>query len=152
MRGISPTAQDKWLRRHNDTVARTLDGRIGASSIAELVETKPHKPKPPSKKLVPFTKGLICLIGRGMVYGGHRNHSSQNTFKVCVAKISKRHQMSATEMLGKCRSRRCVLARQDLMHELSLNGWGLSAIGRRMNLDHTTILHGLRAFAKRSAA
>jgi hypothetical protein len=149
MRGISPSAQDKWIRR------AAIVGQSG--SIGEPVADKPQ-PTPttkPSQKVVPFTKRLIYLIGGGMVYGGsgfRSIHSSLVSFNKTATKVARDHQISVTEMLGKSREKRLVLARQELMHELSGLGFGLSAIGRRMNLDHTTVLHGLRAHAKRKAS
>jgi len=68
-----------------------------------------------------------------------------------LKEIAIKHEMTAKDITGRCRKQKYIRARQEAAYELkkrlnlSLPMVGL-ILGKR---DHTTILHGIRQYAKR---
>jgi len=53
-------------------------------------------------------------------------------------------------LMGRTRRRAVAWARQELMLDLHiLDGLSFAKIGRKLNRDHTTVMHGVRAAASR---
>ncbi len=70
-----------------------------------------------------------------------------------VQAIAERHGLPVEAVMGRCRQREYVLARQEAMWVLRNRlGDSLPRIGRLMGRDHTTILHGIRAHEARVSA
>lgn len=56
-------------------------------------------------------------------------------------------------MLSRCRTARVAHARQWVMYEASMIGYSLKKIGNALGgMDHTTVMHGIRAERQRRAA
>jgi chromosomal replication initiation ATPase DnaA len=58
--------------------------------------------------------------------------------------VARRHGMSIDVLRGKSRSAPLVRIRQLAMSEARDAGYSLPEIGRALNRDHTTVLHGIR--------
>lgn len=69
-----------------------------------------------------------------------------------VKDVSARHGIPVREVLGNSRKRPVVLARQEVMYLARLETkHSLPVIGRHLGgRDHTTVLHGIRAYAKKA--
>ena len=61
----------------------------------------------------------------------------------CIAAAKQGTTIAA--VLGDVRSRPEVTARREVWRRLKADGFGVAAIGRMTNRDHSTIVHGLRA-------
>lgn len=64
-----------------------------------------------------------------------------------IADAARRHGVNADDVLLHCRSKRVCIARYEVMRRLRHDGLSLTAIGRELGRDHTTILHGLQVAA-----
>lgn len=58
--------------------------------------------------------------------------------------VAKRHRLTIDEIRGPSRKRYICNARWDAMRLLRDRGMSLPTIGRILNRDHATIIHGLR--------
>lgn len=67
-----------------------------------------------------------------------------------IREIAQRNGVTLDEILEKGRTYRVSYPRQEAMYELRLRGLSTTRIGQLMNRDHTTIIFGCRAHAKRS--
>ena len=70
-----------------------------------------------------------------------------------VRETAAKHRLTVAQLLGPCRERRYVWARQAAMFEAYVRCPHASypAIGRVMGgLHHTTVLHGVKSYCKRS--
>ena len=71
----------------------------------------------------------------------------QTPWRTILNEVAKRHMISPKDILSNSRRNFIVVARQEvcwrLHKELKMS---LPQIGRRLNRDHTTILHSLRAY------
>jgi len=71
--------------------------------------------------------------------------------KILMLEICEKHFLSPVEILSNRRTGPIVTARQELMYRLRMETtWSLPQIGRFLDKDHTTILHGVRAHAERN--
>ena len=61
-----------------------------------------------------------------------------------VAQIARTHGLTAADLIGPSKVRSVCIVRWRAMKALRDHGRSLSSIGRILNRDHTTILHGLR--------
>lgn len=66
----------------------------------------------------------------------------RHTCFVCQASIGM--GVSPRIVMGNSRARPIARARQAIMHSLHLNGLSASEIGRILDRDHTTVIHGIR--------
>lgn len=71
--------------------------------------------------------------------------------KKILLETCEKHMISPQEIMSDRRTRRAVLARQEAMYRLRMETtWSLPRIGKFLGgKDHTTVLHGYRAHAKR---
>ena len=69
-----------------------------------------------------------------------------------AAEVAAATGVSVEALLGQSRVGEIAQARQALMHRAHAAGRGLSQIGRWLDRDHSTVLHGVRAHEKRYAA
>lgn len=66
------------------------------------------------------------------------------------AEIAEKFGLAIEEIMGEQRSKKIVEARHEIFWRLKKETkWSLPQIGRFMGRDHTTVLHGLRRYAKR---
>lgn len=61
-----------------------------------------------------------------------------------VAQIARTHGLTAADLIGPSKVRSVCIVRWRAMKALRDKGRSLSSIGRILNRDHTTVLHGLR--------
>ena len=61
-----------------------------------------------------------------------------------IAPVLQRHMLTWRQVISKDRKQAIVSARQECMWVLNKAGMSLPMIGRFMNRDHTTVLHGVR--------
>lgn len=66
------------------------------------------------------------------------------TYVDTIAQVAAEHRLSKADLTGPCRLRYVCQARWEAMRRLRDKGLPLSAIGRLLNRDHTTVLYGLR--------
>jgi chromosomal replication initiation ATPase DnaA len=101
---------------------------------------------PPPRKLLSLWRGEILAPL-------HRAH----TVRTVVDMVAERRRVKASDILGRSRSRPHVFARQEVMYVVRSIRWedgtarySYPDIGRRLGgYDHTTVLHGVAAHAKR---
>ena len=66
--------------------------------------------------------------------------------------VAESRGLTVKELLARSRTHRVSHARHELMFAMAACGFGLSETGRLLGgFDHTTVLHGIRAHAKRIA-
>jgi chromosomal replication initiation ATPase DnaA len=65
-----------------------------------------------------------------------------------LQEVSKATHISIKELLGDSRLKKTVRARWEIYRRAKNAGYSLAEIGRRMNKDHTTVMHGLKRLAK----
>lgn len=80
-------------------------------------------------------------------------HPARSNSKRIIAQVADRHGLTVAELMGTTRVRLIAHARQEAMWRISRElGRSLPEIGRMMGgRDHTTVLHGIRAYEKRLA-
>jgi chromosomal replication initiation ATPase DnaA len=69
--------------------------------------------------------------------------------ELIIQQVCRAHGLPVPWVLGKSRVQRIVRARQEIMWKLNLLGLSMPQIGKRLNRDHTTVLHGIRKHQKR---
>jgi chromosomal replication initiation ATPase DnaA len=62
--------------------------------------------------------------------------------------VSRATHIPIKVLLGDCRLKKTVRARWEIYQRAKQAGYSLAEIGRRMNKDHTTVMHGLKRLAK----
>ncbi|MGE5566181.1 MAG: helix-turn-helix domain-containing protein [Parcubacteria group bacterium] len=73
------------------------------------------------------------------------------TLKQLAAEFCAYEGTTIEELCGPQRSRICARPRQHFMYlAVEKHGKSLSAVGRFLNRDHTTIMHGVEAYKKRA--
>lgn len=66
------------------------------------------------------------------------------TGRQIIARIAKLHDVDPEDIVGPSRTPELCEARFCIMRELRTKGWSTPRIGRLLNRDHSTVLHGLR--------
>lgn len=66
-----------------------------------------------------------------------------------IEDVALKYDVSCESILGEGRTQEVVEARQEVMWVLRARGLNYCAIGRRLNRDRTTVVHGIKAFEKR---
>lgn len=61
-----------------------------------------------------------------------------------MARVAALHNVTVEDIVGPSRSRQICEARWAAMRELRLSGKSTPWIGRLLNRDHSTVVHGLR--------
>jgi chromosomal replication initiation ATPase DnaA len=127
MRGISPTAQDKWVK-----------GTI----------TPKPKPVPFRQTVVgpcePFTLTLIHTIAKGL---SPRRLSHQRI----IFDVAEKHGVSTVTMLSPCRDRAFVNAREEAYRRLRDElGYSYPRIAKIFNRDHSTVVHACNREANKA--
>ena len=92
---------------------------------------------------------MMMLNGRRF-----RGAVEQRTAKQIIADIAAANGITPSELMGNCRERKFSWPRQEAMHAMRNElDMPLPQIGRIMNRDHTTVIHGIervQARAKRA--
>ena len=147
MRGISPTAQDAWLR--------------GRPAPSPALKSRPYKPisLASPKPVKPFSRHLIGIIGGGLAGRPERRGIRPDHLKTwippkqIIEETAEKHGIAVSELIGESRCKHYVIARQEAAYRIRKEcGYGLPRIGKLLGgRDHTTILHACRAHEKRMA-
>jgi chromosomal replication initiation ATPase DnaA len=66
-----------------------------------------------------------------------------------IEKVCESHQIRREDLLSDRRTARFTRPRQQVMFLAKRAGFTPSAIGRKLNRDHTTVLHGIKSHAQR---
>jgi chromosomal replication initiation ATPase DnaA len=131
MRGISPTAQDKWVKG---------------------TATPKPKPKPaPFRQTVivaqtyePFTLTLIHTIARGL---SPRRLSHQRI----IFDVAEKHGLSVVGIISPCRDSVFVNARVEAYRRLRDElGYSYPKIAKIFNRDHSTVVHACNREANKA--
>lgn len=69
-----------------------------------------------------------------------------------IANTAMRFGVSSSDLAGPSRKRPIANARQDAMLHLHQQGWSYASIGRLLNRNHTTVMHGVARARARLAA
>lgn len=87
----------------------------------------------------------VFSLWRGMI-------EMPKTMREILAEVCADYDLDRDDMLSPARWQPLARARQDFMARATEAGKTRSAIGRFLHRDHTTVLHGVRAHARRAAA
>ena len=75
---------------------------------------------------------------------------AEQAWTLIIEAVAVAHGLTAADILGDSRCRRFVLARQEAMYRLAgETKLTIATIGKHMRRDHTTVLHGVFAYADR---
>ena len=66
------------------------------------------------------------------------------TGREIIARVAKLHDVDPDDITGPSRHAELCEARFCIMRELRDKGWSTPRIGRLLNRDHSTVVHGLR--------
>lgn len=69
-----------------------------------------------------------------------------------VEQVARRHAIGILELMGSDRSRRLVRPRWHAYSALREAGFSYPVIGKIMNRDHSTVMHGVRMMAELQAS
>jgi chromosomal replication initiation ATPase DnaA len=137
MRGISPTAQDKWVKKSPTPKA----------SPPPIVASEPRRRSGPVKG---FSLELVRRIGRGLA--GRQGRDFFRPAKI-ITEVIHKHGLTRVQLRSKCQTPQYVAARQELAYrlreELALS---YPQIGEILGKDHSTIMHSCRRYAAKLAA
>lgn len=99
-------------------------------------------------------QAIRALAGRIEALEGaqKRAPSKASPVRRIVRQVASEYNVSPDDILGPCRERVFVVARQEAMRRASDEGLSLVRIGNAMRRDHTTVLHGIRAAKARLGA
>ena len=71
------------------------------------------------------------------------------SWRIIAQEVSEKHNIPLKELQGKRRFKRLSVARREIFWRLRHEkGMSLLDIARKMGKDHTTVLHGLRVYAR----
>jgi hypothetical protein len=71
-----------------------------------------------------------------------------------LKEVAEKHGVTVKDIKGKCRKLKCIRPRHEAAYRIRMEqGFSLPQIGRVLGFrDHTTILHGIRRYAKKLEA
>lgn len=138
IRGISPTAQDKFIK---------LPARQPEVKSTASIEAAPPPPslseEGPRSKSGCFDFWLIHTLSYGRI-------PPQTTAKSLVKKVCLKHSVTDDQLFSKDRRAFIAYPRQELMYRLRRDrGMTYHQIGKFMGLDHSTVIYGIRAYQAR---
>jgi chromosomal replication initiation ATPase DnaA len=139
IRGISPSAQDKWVKKAPAPKAPPLP---------PIATPQPRRRPGPVKG---FSLELVRRIGKGLA--GRQGRDFFRPGEI-VTEVIHKHGITRKELKSDSRMGHYVAARQELSYRLreecclSLPQIGMILGGK----DHTTVLHGCRRYAAKLAA
>ena len=81
-----------------------------------------------------------------------KGFSGRRSARIMIAKVLVKHQFTFIDIAGHAKSRRWSDCRFEIYYRLRRElGMSLMQIGRMLNKDHTSVLHGYRMMEKRIA-
>lgn len=82
-----------------------------------------------------------------------KGFSGRRSARILIAKVLVKYQLTFIEIAGQVKSRRWVDCRFEIYYRLRRElGLSLMQVGRMLNKDHTSVLHGYRKMEERIAA
>jgi chromosomal replication initiation ATPase DnaA len=140
IRGISPSAQDKWVKKSPAPKAPA------PVVVAPPPREAPRRPGP----VKGFTIEQVRRIGRGLA--GRQGRDFFRPAKI-ITEVIHKHGLTRVQLRSKCQTPQYVAARQELAYrlreELALS---YPQIGEILGKDHSTIMHSCRRYAAKLAA
>jgi chromosomal replication initiation ATPase DnaA len=94
-----------------------------------------------------FTEEELELAARSALEP--RLRAVKPTMHAIAAAVAAEHSLPVSALLGRSRFKHVVWARQALYSALRAQGLSYPAIARFLQLDHTTVLYGVRAHQRR---
>jgi chromosomal replication initiation ATPase DnaA len=133
IRGVSPSAQDKWIKKSSPV----------PQAPPPIVEPAPEHRRPgPTKG---FTIELVRRIGRGLA--GQQGKDYLRPSKI-ITEVIHKHGLTRVQLKSKCQTRQYVAARQELAYRLRTECClSYPQIGEILGKDHSTIMHSCRRYA-----
>jgi hypothetical protein len=81
-----------------------------------------------------------------------KGFSGRPSARIVIAKTLVKHNMTFVDVAGQARSKKYIACRHEIYYRLrSELGLSLMQVGRMLNRDHTTILHGFRKMEEKIA-
>jgi chromosomal replication initiation ATPase DnaA len=138
IRGISPSAQDKWVKK-------SPAPKAPPPPVVEAPPIPRRRPGPTKG----FTIELVRRIGKGLA--GRQGRDYFKPAKI-ITEVIRKHGITRTQLKSSSRTPLCVAARQELSYRLR-DECALSypQIGEILCKDHTTVIHGYRRYAAKLA-
>jgi chromosomal replication initiation ATPase DnaA len=139
IRGISPTAHDKWVKKYPAPKAPPLP---------PVAAPEPRRRPGPVKG---FSLELVRRIGNGLA--GRQGRDYFRPAEI-VTEVIQKHGITRKQLKSDSRLPQYVAARQELCYRLREEcSLSLPQIGGILGgRDHTTVLHGYRRHAAKLAA
>jgi chromosomal replication initiation ATPase DnaA len=134
IRGISPSAQDKWIKK-SSPAPKAPPPVVEAAPL-------PHRRPGPTKG---FTIELVRRIGRGLA---GRQGKDYFTASKITTEVLRKHGLTRVQLRSKVQTRHYVAARQELAYRLREEcSLSYPRIGEILCRDHSTIMHSCRCYA-----
>lgn len=128
---------------------RAVRARLwGPATTGRVTIHRPVKPPEPAPMQAPIKRQIVQVKGRKK----GRKALPQGVFEPTVQGACAKWRVDRDEVFSDCRKRPCVLARIEIIQALHAAGWSYSGIGRRMNKDHSSVLHLHKKYALHSEA
>lgn len=134
-----PFSNKKDLHEHYKNVRRRLE--------SNAVKPKPKEPDPPPPP--PPVKVKMVIPEEYLVqYREAKTSPRKKLIRQIIADTEDKHKLLRGTLKQRSRKKDIVKARHELMFRLftEVEGCGHSEIGRILNMDHTTVIHGIRNY------
>lgn len=95
-----------------------------------------------------MTESLIHSTDKDLMEQYYQSPRGQRKARLmeALSRFQKEHMLNEGELFSRSRHRRLVRLRWEFFVVMKKMGYNNSAIGRFFNMDHTTVLHGCRAY------
>lgn len=129
---------DWFAHARERKLAFELKTRQAARAFAEKKALPPPPPPPPIEQvLLPPPAPLAKLM------------DYRPLWRIIAQEVSEKHNIPLKELQGNRRFKRLSVARREIFWRLRHEkGMSLLDIARKMGKDHTSVLHGLRVYAR----
>lgn len=124
---------------HLGRLVQDMGERIEVLEVARSVQHRVAVP--PAGASISKVVAVACYSGKTTI-PAHR-------IAEIVLDVARRNGVAAADILGQHRLAVIVAARQEVFLRAREAGYSLSAIGRAMGRDHTTVSHGVAAALRR---
>lgn len=130
------------LKTHYATLKKKLWGPAPSPAVPH------HRVAPKAPKQRKLTKAEISFIAKNYTPPPLPEYvtAPKLTFDDTLVFVCRRHKVAPGEVVSDKRDKPLVKARQELYYLLRKQGWTYPQIGRRLNRDHSSILHGVRKY------
>ena len=126
-------------------------GFVPKTRGAPSMPVVPRHRLPVVAKPQPLPPIVVSPFGVEFTYG--EDGARLPTIANILSEVALRHGVTVAQLKSDCRARDVIVARQEAMWRChGEKRWSLKQIGRALNRDHSTILHGVRAHEKRREA